>query len=316
MSKSQLGGVAAAAGYRQMLHSLQAPKFSDRVIRQVYCRSVAMDVTNGDFMDGLIGCGSNIGFRVEPAIDIHEYQKNQNLVPQELETNWRWVSIDRAKYFNVKIDRIDKKQICDWDEFASNFCTQASKRMYTELDPEILLKMAQQASKCNKGNNAGMDGDIDLGQYGSPITIDQENIVDALACKKIVIEQSCRWEDGKMFVVMPTIAEKAFYNSSLACYDKTGTQSITLSGRIRDMYMGFKVTFSNHVPRVWDAVKRRWCYYIVFGHEDATGFAQQIDECDVMKIEKSFGDYYRGLWVYGHGTLIPEGVGVCYACFN
>lgn len=308
--------VPAAAGYRQYVNSLVTPKFSDRIIRQVYCRSVAMDMTTGDFADGLISCGATLGFKVEPAIDIHEYQKNQTLVPQELETEWRWLSVDRAKYFNVKIDRIDEHQICDWDEMAANFCENASKRMFTQLDPEVLMKIAVQASGANKGSEAGRDGDVNLGQYGAPLNIDKDNIVEVLTNARIVLEEQCRWEEGSMVMILPTHAQKAFFGSELSNYCATGVQSPLLNGRLRERYMGWNVIFSPHAPRVWDAATSRWAYYVVFGHEGATGLVQQIDECDIMKIERSFGKYYRGLWVFGHDTLIPEAVGVIYAVFN
>lgn len=316
MSVTANNGIPSAAGYKQFVHNLTTPKFSDRIIRQVYCRSVAMEVTTGDFSEGLIGCGATLGFRVEPAIEIHEYQKNQTLVPQELETEWRWISVDRAKYFNVKIDDIDKHQICDFDELSSNFCSQASKRMYTQLDPEVLMKMAIQADKRNKGNAAGMDGDLELGQYGAPLEVNKDNLIEVLSCAKIALEQSCRWEDGNMVMILPTVAEKAFYASDLAHYCHTGETSPVLNGTLRGNYMGWRIVFSNHVPRVFDATQNRWTYYVVFAHEAATGLVQQIDKCDIVTIERSFGEYYRGLWVYGHNTLIPEAVGVIYAYFN
>jgi len=316
MARSTSTGLTAAAGYRQFQNSLTQPEFSDRVIRQVYCRSVTMDVTTSDYTEGLVGHGATLGFQVEPAVVLHEYQKNQTLVPQELESEWRWLDVNRAKYFNIKIDRIDRKQMPNFNKLASNFCSNASKRMYIELDSEVLFKMAFEADKQNKGSNAGIDGDTDLGQYGQPIDFNKDNIIDRLACAKVTLEQACRWEDGNMVMVLPTAAEKAFYSSDLGSYHTTGERSIVLNGRINDTYMGFEVIFSNYVPRVWDAAQNRWVYYIVFANKQSTGLVQQIDDCDIIKIEKSFGDYYRGLWVYGHNSLIPEGVGVMYAYFN
>lgn len=316
MAQPIRGGVAASAGYRQMINSFVTPQHSDRIIRQVYCRAASPEITTGDFSEGLVSCGASLGFRTEPAIDIHEYQKNQTLVPQELETKWVWINVDRAKYFNVKIDRVDKKQICDWDEIASNFCTNASKRMYLELDPEVLMKIAIQASGLNKGGNAGVDGDVNLGQYGAPLLIDKENIVDILVDAKIVMEQQCRWEEGKMVMILPTIAERAFYGSELAAHCCDGVESALLSGALRGSYMGWRIVFSNQVPRVWDATQNRYAYYVVFGHEDATGMVQQIDDCEIVNIERSFGEYYRGLWVFGHNTLIPEAVGALFATFR
>lgn len=307
--------IPSSAGYSQYVNSLQTPKFSNRIIRQVYCRSVAGEVTTGDFSEGLVSCGSTLGFKVEPAIEIHDYQKNQTLVPQELETEWRWISVDRAKYFNVKIDRIDKKQICDFEELRSQFCTNASKRMFQQLDPEVLMKIAVQAHKGNKGATAGREGMINLGTYGAPRMVNGANLIDLLSDLKIVMDGTCRFEEGRMVLILPTEAQKAFYTSELSKFDQTGVVSPLLNGSLRGSYMQFRISFSNNVPRVWDAATNRWAYYVIFGHDGATGMVQQIDECDVVKIERSFGDYYRGLWVFGHDTLIPEAVGVLYAYF-
>lgn len=316
MANPGKNGVPASAGYKQLVGSLVTPKFSDRIIRQVFCRSASSEMTTGDFANGLVSCGNTLGFRVEPMVDIHEYQKNQTLVPQEIETEWRWLQVDRAKYFNIKVDRVDQKQVCDWSKIASNFCSNASKRMYQQLDPEVLMKIAVSADRANKGTAAGTDGDINLGQFGAPLEVDATTIVDQLVNARIILEQNCRWEAGNMVMILPTIAEKAFYGSQLANYCATGTQSPLLSGALRGDYMGWRIVFSNHVPRVFDTTANRFCYYVVFGHDGATGMVQQIDECEVVKIEKSFGDYYRGLWVFGHNTLIPEAVGVIYAYFK
>lgn len=316
MANVSSGGIPASAGYTQYVNTLVSPKFSDRIIGQVYCRSIAGEFTRGDYGDGLAACGNTIGFKVEPEIDFYDYQKNQTLKSQTIETEWRYMTVDCAKYFNVKIDQIDQKQVCDWDTLASRFCENASKRMHVALDPEVLIKMAVYAHKRNKGKNAGVNGTTDLGTYGDPLVIDDTNITDLLVCLQVVLEEQCRWEDGHMCIAFPTQAKKSFFQSELANYCSVGERSPLLNGKLRDDYMGFKIIFTNHSPRFFDEVAQKWAYYVVAAHDMATGFVQQIDTCEKIKMERTFGDFYRGLWVYGHQTLIPEAVAVAYVTFS
>jgi hypothetical protein len=316
--KNQRAGLTAAAGYTQFRDTLQTPNFSDRIIAKVYKDAVIPRVTTGDYLDGLKKCGSSVGFRTGHTIKVFDYQENQTLDSQTPETSWRWLHINKAKYFNIKIDRITMKQICDFEAMAKNFCADAGKSLRQRLDPEILIEMAASGAAANRGNNAGPEGNIDMGSFDVPYTVTPLTYTDKFVQAQILFTDSCEgsyWEDGKMVVILPNIAKTVIlHHTSSVAGVGANCCSNNLNG-IANNIAGWDIIFSNNVPRVRLA-DGTYAYYVLFVHRDATAFVQQIEECEVKDSEKSFGQYYRGLWVYGNGTLIPEGIAVGFFRFS
>jgi hypothetical protein len=316
--KNAKAGLTAAAGYTQFRDTLQTPMFSNRMIGRIYRDSVVPQVTTGDYLDGLKRCGSSVGFKTEPAIKVFDYQENQTLDSQGLETCWRWLHINKAKYFNIKIDKVTRSQICDFDKMASDFCDRAGRSLKQRLDPEILIEMAACAAKENRGNKAGPEGNIDMGSYSTPYTMTPSGFTQKLVEAQILFTDGCdgsRWEDGKMCVILPNMAKTVVLHKdsglsglSAGCCDNNMNG---LAGNIA----GWDIIYSNNVPRI-KLADGTYAYYVIFAHKDATAFVQQMEDCEVKDSEKSFGQYFRGLWVYGNGTLIPEGVAVGFFKFD
>lgn len=308
------GGTVAAAGYTQYANALIQPKFAESIIGQVYCESITPRITTGDYTRGVASCGHQIGFLVEPAIQVREHQKNQKLVAQELESEWRWLTVDRQKYFMVKIDRVDEKQSCTLSKLVSRFRQNAGRQMAKLLDPEVLTRMVCMASSFTKGRKAGPAGLIDLGGPGAPIILTATNIVEVLIRLTSVLRQMCRWEMGRMVVVLPEVIRSVILSNPIltnALVMGTG-QSMLVKGDADRELLGFDVAFSNYTPMVTDPATGQAAWWIIAAHEKATGFIQQIDDYDIVSGESFFGKFYRGLWVYGHGTMVPEAVAAAY----
>jgi hypothetical protein len=311
-------GLTAAAGYTQFRDTLQTPLFSNQVIGKVYKDAVVPRITTGNFLQGLKNCGSSVGFRTAHKMNVYDYQENQTLDQQTPETCWRWLHINKAKYFNIKIDTVTKSQICDFEAMARDFCNDAGKALRQRLDPEILIEMASAAAASNRGNNAGPEANINMGSYSAPVTITPLNYTQKLVEAQILFTDSCEgsyWEDGKMVSIWPNVAKTVIlHRNSGVSGVGAGCCSNNLNG-IATNVAGWDLIFSNNVPRV-RMPDGTYAYYVVFAHKDATGFVQQIEKCEVKDSHTSFGEYYRGLWVYGNGTLIPEGVAVGFFKFD
>lgn len=317
-NKNQRAGLTASAGYPQFRNTLQTPQFSDRIIARTYRDSVTSRITTGDFLDGLRKCGSSVGFRVESRVEVFDYQENQPLDTQVPENCWRWVHINKAKYFNIKIDAVTEATICDWRNEASQFCSNAAKSLKERLDPEILIEMAAAASSANRGNNAGPEGTFNFGSFASPLVITPYNVVQKFVEAQIAMTDQCegsRWEDGKMVAILPNIAKTVIMHrdSGVAGW---GQYCCTTTTKDATTSLGdWEIIYSNNIPhqRLADGT---YGYYLIFAHRNATAFVQQLERCEVKDSYRSFGQYYRGLWVYGNDTLIPEGIVVMFAKFD
>jgi len=307
----------SSAGYSQYADVLITPQFGDRLIARGYCSFVAGDITDTDYAGDLAKCGDQITYFVEPEVEINEYQKNGPLQPQELESESVTMVVDRAKYYNVKLDKIDEKQICFIDKWVDSFLKRADYNMKSLLDPEVLMRMAYETAPTNKGMNAGKESQSqDLGEIGNPVPITSANIIEVLTRLDVVLREACRWEDGQMFVILPNVARNALMGSDLKAAYLTGlSQSPILNGKFPLVIMGFNVYFTDQVPHVKDLATNRSAYWIVAGHKKATGFAQQLEDHEIITMEHSFGKFYRGLWVYGHKPFLRDALAALYASF-
>ncbi|SAK62617.1 hypothetical protein AWB76_03280 [Caballeronia temeraria] len=307
----------SSAGYSQYADALITPQFGDRLIARGYCDFVSGDITDTDYTGDLSKCGDQITYFIEPDVEIHDYQKNGVVKPQELESESVTMVVDRAKYYCVKLDRVDEKQVCFIDDWTNAFLKRASYNMKRLIDPEVLMRMAIETAPTNKGMDAGKESQSqDLGEIGNPVPISALNIIEVLTRLDVVLRESCRWEDGAMFVVLPNIARNALMASDLKAAYLTGqAQSPLLNGKFPLVIMGFNVYFTDMVPKVLDVATGKQAYWIVAGNRKATGFAQQLEDHEIINMENSFGKYYRGLWVYGSKPFLPDALAALYATF-
>ncbi|MEB2499540.1 hypothetical protein [Burkholderia cenocepacia] len=309
--------IVASAGYTQYSSVLITPLFGDRLIARAYCEFVAGDITNTDYNGDITKHGDRITYFIEPEVEVHDYQKNARLQPQELESETVTMVIDRAKYYNVKLDRVDEKQIQFIDKWVEAFLQRASYNVKLQIDPDVLMRMALQTAPFNKGMNAGKQSQSQqLGEVGNPVPITAANVIEVLTRLRIVLREACRWQDGQMFIVLPEAAEAALMGSDLKAAYLTGmAQSPILNGKFPMQVMGFTLYFSNNVPSVLDVATNTNAYWVVAGNKKATGFAQQLEEHEIVSMDDTFGKYYRGLWVYGHKPFLRDALAALYCRF-
>lgn len=306
----------ASSGYSQYSNII-TPQFGQQLIARSYCSLVTPDITTTDYAGDLVKQGAQITFFKEPEVEIFSYEKGANLKSQDLESSATTMSVDRALYYNVRLDRIDEKQISFIDTWVNSFLKRATYNIQRIIDPEVLMRMSVEAAPTNKGNNAGkFSQSQDLGVVGAPIDITAANIVDMLSRLQVVLTETCRWEDGNMFICLPNVARNAFMASDLKPAYLTGmSASPILNGKLPNVIMGFNVYFTDMTPMIHDENTNKNAYYIVAGHNRATGFVQQLEEHEIISRENTFGKYYRGLVVYGHKPFIPDALAVMYASF-
>jgi hypothetical protein len=100
-----------------------------------------------------------------------------------------------------------------------------------------------------------------------------------------------------------------------AAYLTGMSQSPILNGKFPLQIMGFDMYFTDQVPKVQDVATNKTAYWIVAGNKKATGFAQQLEDHEIITMEHSFGKFYRGLWVYGHKPFLKDALAALYATF-
>lgn len=71
-----------------------------------------------------------------------------------------------------------------------------------------------------------------------------------------------------------------------------------------------KIIQSNLLKHVTDTTE---CFYCMAGTTEALTFASQLVKTESLRIPTSFGEYMRGLAVYGRAVVQPTALACLYA---
>lgn len=310
--------IPAASGYPQYSGYLSHCIVSDELVARFYCASVFGEITTTDYMGELTKRGDQITFYRRPVVSIHDYTKDMILKSDTLETDTVTLSIDKAKYFNLKIDMVDEYQLGDmWDKFLEAFMEEATNKMKVAIDSEILCSIYADADCKNRGANAGCStGRYNLGSIGAPLIIDKNNIGELFMSFAAVLDEACIPEEDRFIVLPPHFKVILSQSDWGKCCFQDNAQDLFLNGKLPGKIAGFTIYISNRVSYVFDTAANTWVYNIVAGWKGSTAFALQMERTRIHTTDRSFDKFYQGLMVYGFDTLYPNGLLHIYAKFQ
>lgn len=309
----------ASSGYPNY-GNLIYPWFARDFITRFYPNTIAGLITQRDIVPTEItDTGNRVVFRRTPVAKVREYRKNEDLRADRLNTVTSEMFINRAKYFNVKLDEVDLTQIQDVQRWIDAYQYDAQERIGMDIDVELFLRMLSEAHPANKGTCAGArTGNYNLGTGGAPVTLTAANILVKLNEANVVLSEANVPQEDR-FIVLPTETQSLFTSNQILAqaYASGYDRSLQLMGgqALGSPIAGFAdVYFSNLIPRMWDETAQQFCVPILFGRKDATGFVAQLSKNQIIDQDpRAFATYWRGLFIYGMKVLRPEAVGAMYA---
>jgi len=310
--------IPAAPNYPQYSGNIITPEFSDRLLENFKCRTIYQEISTTEYSGTLEKWGDELVFFHEPDVNIHPYEKGGAIINETVTLSPVKMVIDKAFQFGVKFDRIDMKQIQNYERIKEGILRRAPYNLAVNIDTQLLANMYADVDPANSGANAGVkSGSFNLGVPGNPVPVDSTNIIRVLTDLQSVLDEQCIPPDDR-FVILPVLGKNALLNSDLRAAYFAGTgQSIVLNGRLPgETVAGFTVYVSNFLPQVFDPVVSANCYQIVAGAKMATAFASQIDEVRYREFDNTFGAAIQGLAVYGHKVLYNKALAGLYARFN
>lgn len=301
--------VANASNTPQYSGGFIPERWASKLNAKFYSTTVFGEIANTDYEGEITSMGDKVEIRIRPDINVFDYEKNQELPVQLPESNKITLAIDRAQGFNVRLDDVDATQ-SDLD-LMTEFTEDASEQMQIRIDSTILGEIYADADSANAGPGAGKQSEsINLGETGSPVTVNKENIVDFIVDMGTVLDEQDIPQSDRWLILPPSIVgrikKSELKDASLA---GDGT-SILRNGRV-GMVDRFTVYSSNNLSSVTDSGDKVW--NCVFGHPQGLTYASQIAKIERRESERYFGEFVRGLNVYGFKVTNPEAMGHFYA---
>lgn len=294
--------------------------YYDEIIAQAWERDFLPEITNTEIDERITQCNQQVQFIRQPKVGKwRRYEKNQELIANQLTPEGFCMEICNAAYQDIKIDKMDIAQACTrWDAWESSFLESTYQSLTEMWRTWVLNAMILETSPENKGNKAGIKHNIDLGQPGAPLIVTPENVQRALARLQRILRDQQRWEEGQMFVVIPTALKEVLSMSPYARADWMGDCvpcSMNIDGLLPQKLFGFNVIESTYVPSVMDSTGEI-AYYIIAGHRQAFAFAADIIEGRLVEPSRTFGVEYQMLAVWGGKAIYDDALAVGYWSFG
>jgi hypothetical protein len=282
--------------------------WTKKVLRNFYETTVFGDIANTDYEGEIKGQGDKVIIRTTPVITINDYEVGGTLTYEVPEKANKELNIDQAKSWSYRIDDIDALQ-SDID-LMNKFSADAAERLKIAIDQDVLQYISDKADATNSGATAGaISGNLDFGAATAPISLASDNIVTKIVEAGQALDENNQPQEGR-YIILPAWACSLLKIGDLKRADVTGDATGVIRTGLIGMVDNFKIYRSNNIYHVTDTTE---CFYMPFGTTEAVTFASQLTNTENLKIQDSFGTYFRGLQVYGREVVQPTALGMLYA---
>lgn len=252
-------------------------------------------VINRDYEGDIRGKGDTCRITAHGPITIGNYDKSTGLGdPEELDDASTTLEITQAKYFNFRIDDIDKAQMNV--SLMESATRDAAYQLADTADQYIAAVMAAGA-----GNLIGADGSDKIFDGTTDIVI--EEILDC----KTKLDEANAPNQGRWIILPPWIVAQMIKDGEVAQPNWSGVEGAMLNAEIAKLF-GFSILQSNNVPNTAGDH-----YKVIAGVGRATTFADSVNDTEAYRPEKFFADALRGLHCYGAKVIEPSCL-VCLTC--
>ncbi|MCF2685008.1 P22 coat protein - protein 5 domain protein [Clostridium perfringens] len=260
--------------------------WSARLLANLDKNLVYANAVNRDYEGEIKKFGDTVKINQMGDVTVKDYKGGAIEDPEELNSNQTILTIDQAKYFNFKVDDVEKAQanvtLVDKGMGRASYAVQ-----------DVIDKFIAALVK---------DAKIKVGNTSKPVEITVANAYDTLVDLGVELDNKNVPRVGR-FVILPP-----FYLGLLSKDPRFTKDFKILENGVVDgaTVSGFKIMMSNNVP--FSANN----YSIMAGIDMAISFAGQVTEVEAYRPEKSFSDAMKGLYVFGAKVTQPD----CLACLT
>jgi len=276
-------------------------------------------IANTKYEGDIKGMGDKIIINNIPDITISAYTAGTALSYQVPVGSVVELQIDKGFYFAFHLNDVLSMQA--QPKLMSVFSDDAAMQMKTKIDSNGLFNTFSLAHASNKGATAGVNsGAYNLGTDTAPVSLTGTNVLEVITSLSAVLDEQNVPETDRFLLIDP-LTRQVLMQSNLAQAQFMGdSKSIVRNGMIGQIDR-FTVYVSNNLPKgaatyLWasgDAsegggsgtgeAKRR---AIIAGQKSAITFASQMTKMETVRNPNDFGDFVRGLNVFGYKVVKPE----------
>lgn len=287
-----------APGYGNLPQGNWSPVvFSKKALKFFRTAAVAESITNTDYSGEIRDFGDTVNIIKEPLITVQSYTRGQELNVQDIDDAQLQLIIDQGYYFAFAVDDIEKQfSHIDWEALAQS---SAGYALTNKFDQNVLSYILSNATS---NTNLGASGSPKTVGFGAANDYTPLDIVNRMAR---LMDENDVPTDGRWLCASPAFYEQlAREDSKLVDVMVTGDPESIIRNRkyatSRQVH-GFTCFKSNNQPTTAGSDAT-----ILAGHQSAVATATAITKSEMTRREKTFGDLFKGLLVFGRKVLRPE----------
>jgi hypothetical protein len=261
--------------------------WSKLLLRDIMDYGVMLDCVNRNYEGEIKNQGDTVHIQSVGDVTINTHDDTADMKYQDLAGTTIPLVIDQAKDFAFLVSDIDKVQANV--EFMQKYTNKAKKNISLVKDAFL--------------HSLGVAG-VDAKNQMGTVAITSANVYDTLVdlftklADSNAIDANGKGEDGKApFLILPPAVVAVIKKSEEATHGTTlGDETIRKGAIMR--YAGFDIKQSTNV-------KEDGGYKILAGTTEAITYAEQITKVESLKDINRFGDFVRGLYLYGAKVVQP-----------
>jgi hypothetical protein len=284
--------------------------WSSKLNQKFYAHSTFAAVANTDWEGDIKNLGDKVVINGIPSISVADYVVGTDLTYEVPTPTTQELPIDKAKYFAFQVNDVLVHQ--SKIEMMDMFSTDAGQQLKIAIDTDCWLGVHAGAAAANKGAAAGaISGAYNLGTDAAPVALNAGNVLAKITELSSVLDEALAPDDGRWLVITP-YERQLLMNSNLAQAQFMGdSQSALRNGKIGRIDR-FDIYLTTLLPKA--AVDKDYVggtdsgkpkrHVILAGHRSALTMASQINKVETLRNPRDFGDFVRGLMVYGRKVVL------------
>lgn len=301
--------------------------WSSKLNAKFYKATVFGEIANTNWEGEIKSMGDKITINNIPTLSINTYSAGTNLSYEVPTPSTITMNIDKGRYFAFQLNDVLAYQ--SQPKLLDMFSNDAAMQMKIAIDSTVIYNTWTSAATGNYGATAGVSsGGYSLGTDSTPITLSASNTLSTITALGGVLDEQNVPDTDRWLIIDPATRQWLMQSNLAQAQFMGDSQSMIRNGRIGTIDR-FTVYVSNNLPKhpgtitstplsgdgtetgkgTSNTVKRR---VLLAGHKSAISFASQMTKMETVRNPSDFGDFVRGLNVFGYYVTKPEALAYAY----
>ena len=259
-----------------------------RLLKEREKAAIAVKHSNREYEGDIKSKGDRVKILTPGEVSLFEYTRNSDMgEPQILDGAAQYLDITESQAFQYYIDDVDKKQMELDKEFANAHQRNAAYKIADYAD-SFVFKLYDKGQAIDTTYASGF---ISANAWALLAAADK-------AMRLANVPQS----EKKYLEISPDVYERFVLAKIVTDTDNSKTIE---TGLVKTLW-GLDIFVSNNI------VKSAGVSYCLVRTKKAIAYAEQINQSEVIRHPKRFGDIHRGLFLCGAKVVVPKEM-ICFA---